>query len=111
MIKTIKKPKIYFFKHASIGPLKRYENPNKFITNPKEMCEILKEQYISPYSIPKEEAESPAVGNLEGEVSPALNDIDFTKKYLIVAKQIPVQARMELLQYSSRNWERNSVNH
>ena len=65
-----KNPKM-FFKHAksktkvkaSIGPLKRDENSNKLITDPQEICEILKEQYISSYRILKEETELPAAEN------------------------------------------------
>ena len=80
------------------------------------MCEIHKEQYISSYacSMPKEETELPAAENHADEHSPSLNDINFTENDLIIAiKENQTNSstgRMEYLQYSSRKWERASVN-
>ena len=43
------------------------------------MRKILKEEYISYYSLPKEETELFVVENQADEDSPSLNDIDFTE--------------------------------
>ena len=49
------------------------------------MCEILKDQYVSSYSVQREEPELAMAENQIDEDLPTINDIEFTENDLIAA--------------------------
>ena len=67
---------------TSVGPLKRDDDSNELRTDHKEMCEILKIQYVSSYSVQREELELVMVENQIDEDLSTINDIEFTENDL-----------------------------
>ena len=63
---------------TSVDPLKRDDDSNELITDHKEMCEILKDQYVSSYSVQREEPELAMTENQIDEDLPTINEIEFT---------------------------------
>ena len=90
-VAAIKRNPKYFYKYVKskthtrspVGPLKR---GNELVTENKDMCELLNEQYISAFSTPKPDTQDHSENNnITEEQSPTLNCFEVVEEDFIEA--------------------------